>query len=100
MIPLLTIRADLAGYVSALITVYTLVIFAYIITNLVFTMGARIPYWRYTDAVLNFLRDVTEPYLRIFRRFIPAFGGIDLSPIVAIFALNIVGRIVVSLING
>jgi len=37
------------------------------------------------------LGKVTEPYLGIFRRFIPAIGGvIDISPIVAIFALRFI----------
>jgi uncharacterized protein YggT (Ycf19 family) len=40
------------------------------------------------------------PYLAIFRRFIPPLGPIDLSPIVGIFLLQIVGRIVVGLIRG
>jgi YggT family protein len=33
---------------------------------------------------------IVEPYLSIFRRFIPPIGMIDLSPIVAIFALKFV----------
>ncbi len=99
-VPLLTFRADAASYLHALITVYTLVIFAYIVSTWIFAMGVRVPYSRYTDAVLGFLRDVTEPYLRVFRRIIPSFGAIDLSPIVAILVLQIVGGIVVSLIRG
>ncbi len=99
-VPLLTFRVDAASYLHALITVYTLVIFAYIVSTWIFAMGVRVPYSRYTDAVLGFLRDVTEPYLRVFRRIIPSFGAIDLSPIVAILVLQIVGGIVVSLIRG
>ncbi|MGI8801846.1 MAG: YggT family protein [Solirubrobacteraceae bacterium] len=99
-VPLLTARADIADFLSALIWVYTLVIFAYIISILVFAMGVRIPYSRYTDAVLGFLRDVSEPYLRLFRRFIPMFGAFDLSPIIAILVLRIVGSIIVGIIRG
>ncbi len=99
-LPVLSVRVDVANYLDTLIWVYTLVIFAYIVSTWVFSMGLRIPYYRYTDAVLGFLRDVTEPYLRIFRRFIPSFGGFDFSPIIAIFALRIVGGIVVRLIRG
>ncbi|MEA2267020.1 MAG: YggT family protein [Solirubrobacteraceae bacterium] len=99
-LPLLTVRSDVASYLDALIWVYTLVIFAYIVSSWIFAMGIRIPYSRYTDAVLGFLRDVTEPYLSLFRRFIPPFGAFDFSPIIAIFALRIVGGIVVSLIRG
>jgi YggT family protein len=51
--------------------------------------------------VLGFLRDVCEPFLRIFRRVIPAFGGIDFSPILAIFTLQIVNSVVVGrIIHG
>ena len=50
--------------------------------------------------MLNFLRDVSEPYLRIFRKFIPPIGMFDLSPIVALLVLYFVGQIVVGLIQG
>ena len=56
----------------------------------------RPPYSRTLDAVLGFLRDICEPFLRIFRRFIPSLGGFDFSPILAIFTLQIVSRIVVN----
>jgi uncharacterized protein YggT (Ycf19 family) len=88
---------ELADFVAALVDVYTLLIFAYIVSQLVLQF-ARPSYSRALDAVLGFLRDVCEPYLRIFRRFIPAIGPFDLSPIVAIFTLRIVGAIVVNAI--
>ena len=50
--------------------------------------------------MLEFLRQVCEPYLAIFRRFIPPIGPLDISPIVAILVLSIVGGIVVNLIRG
>lgn len=92
-------RADIADFLSALLTVYSLLIFAYIISSLVFSFGGRLPYNRAVDAVLTFLRQVCEPYLRIFRRFIPPLGPFDLSPILAILVLNIVGGIVVGAIR-
>ena len=55
---------------------------------------------RWTDALLSFLRDVCEPYLRIFRRFIPMIGPLDISPIVAILVLQIGGGLIVSAIRG
>lgn len=39
--------------------------------------------------IISFLSPVTDPYLNIFRSFIPPIGGIDLSAILAIFALQI-----------
>jgi uncharacterized protein YggT (Ycf19 family) len=94
------VRDDIAGYVRAIITVYTLLIIAYILSSMFFAFGGRLPYARWSSAILGFLRDVCEPYLGIFRRFIPPLGPIDLSPIVAIFVLQIVGGIIARLIQG
>jgi YggT family protein len=89
---------QIASFVDALVWVYSIIIIAYIFSSMFFTVGGRIPYSRASRAVLDFLRDVSEPYLRIFRRFIPPLGPLDLSPMVAIIVLVIVGNIVVSLI--
>ena len=91
-------RQEIADFLSALIFVYTIIIVAWIVAQFVFSLGARVPYNRYFSAVMDFLRDVSEPYLRIFRRLPLRLGPIDFSPIVAIFVLRIVGNIVVSLI--
>jgi YggT family protein len=94
-------RTQIADFLSALIYVYTLLIILYIVIQLLFTVGFRPPYSRATDAVLGFLRDICEPFLRIFRRVIPSFGGIDLSPLLAILTLSILNNVVVSrLIHG
>jgi YggT family protein len=95
-----TVRDSIAGYVQALFFVYTLLIIAYILSSLFFNFGGRMPYSRWSSALLGFLRDVCEPYLSFFRRFIPPIGALDLSPIVAIFVLNILGGIIVRLIAG
>ncbi len=92
-------RDDVAGYVRAVVTVYTILIIAYILSSLVLQF-ASIPYARWSSALLGFLRDVCEPYLAIFRRFIPAFGPLDISPIIAIFVLQIAGSIVARVIQG
>jgi uncharacterized protein YggT (Ycf19 family) len=88
-------RTEIANYLSTLIYVYTLLIILYIIVNLLLTVGLRPPYSRASDAVLGFLRDVCEPFLRIFRRVIPMMGGWDFSPILAILTLQILNNLVV-----
>jgi YggT family protein len=95
-----TVREQIAAFLGALLLVYILIIFAYIITSLIFSFGGRIPYSRWSSAVLGFLRDVSEPYLGIFRRFIPPIGPIDISPIVAILVLQLVGGLIIALIRG
>jgi YggT family protein len=100
MFLLATFRDDLANYVQAIFYVYTLLIIAYILTSLFFAFGGRVPYARWSGALIGFLRDVCEPYLRIFRRFIPPIGPLDLSPVIGILVLNFVGALIVSLIRG
>jgi YggT family protein len=94
-------RTQIADYLSTLIYVYTLLIILYIVIQLLFSVGLRPPYSRATDVILQFLRDICEPFLRIFRRILPTFGGLDFSPILAIFTLQIINSVVVlGLIHG
>ncbi|HSZ13785.1 MAG TPA: YggT family protein [Solirubrobacteraceae bacterium] len=88
-------RTDVAGFLSTVIYVYTLLIIVYIVVQLLFAAGLRPPYSRTTDSVLGFLRDVVEPFLRIFRRLSPRLGGFDFSPMLAIISLYLVNIIVV-----
>ena len=93
-------REDVADYVSTLTLVYLVLIFIRIIMSWI----PRIPYNRFLAAVLKFVSDVTDPYLNLFRRFLPPVrlgpGALDLSPIVATFVLLIVSGIVSNLIRG
>jgi YggT family protein len=99
-LPLAIGRADIADYVDTLVLVYLVLIFIRIILS----WFRSIPYHPWLSAFLTFVHDVTDPYLNLFRRFIPMArlggAGIDLSPIVATFALLIVGGIVADLIRG
>jgi YggT family protein len=95
-----TARDQVASFLEALIQVYMILIIAYILFSLVQSAGVRVPYNRVTSTTQTFLRDAVEPYLALFRRFIPPLGMFDLSAIVGILALQIVGQIVVSLVRG
>lgn len=44
------------------------------------------------------LREVTDMYLNIFRRFIPPIGGLDFSPIIAIIVLQILQGLITGLV--
>jgi YggT family protein len=100
MIALASTRGAIANYVDALFTVYILLIFVYILLNLLFSFGVRLPYARWSDVLVGFVRDVSEPYLRIFRRIIPPIGMIDLTPMIAILVLIIVRTVLVNAISG
>lgn len=100
MISLALSRFDVADYVSALFTVYIILIFL----NVLISWVPRMPYNRALRATLDFIKETTDPYLNLFRRFLPPLGGggfaLDLSPILGVITLFIVRAIVVSLIQG
>jgi uncharacterized protein YggT (Ycf19 family) len=100
VIELASTRSDVAHYVSTLLLVYMIIIFVYILLNLMLSLGLRMPYSRGTDVVLKFLRDVCDPYLRIFRRIVPTIGMIDFSPWLAIIVLIILQQVIPPLISG
>ena len=82
----LALLADAASsvntFIDVFIYVYVLLIFVYILTSWV-----RLPYSPWVRRFSDFLRDVCEPYLRLFRRLLPPLGPLDLSPVVAIVLL-------------
>lgn len=45
------------------------------------------------------LSQITDPYLNLFRQLIPPIGGLDLSPMLAIFALQLVVRVLAPVIQ-
>ncbi|MBM3667010.1 MAG: YggT family protein [Actinobacteria bacterium] len=93
-------RDDVAHYVNSLFLVYIILIFIRVLLSWI----PRMPYNPVLRAVVDFVHQVTDPYLNLFRRFLPPLGGggmaIDISPIIAIFVLLIAQRIVVGLIAG
>ncbi|HEY7454856.1 MAG TPA: YggT family protein [Thermoleophilaceae bacterium] len=92
-------RSDVADYVSTLAFVYLILIFIRILMSWI----PRMPYNRYLSAFLQFVSDVTDPYLNLFRRVLPMVrigpGALDLSPIVATIVLLVVSGIVAGLIR-
>ena len=93
-------RDDVANYVITLVYVYVILIFIRILMSWL----PRVPYSRPLDIVLTFVRDVVDPYLNIFRRFVPMAriggAGIDLSPMIGTLVLIFVGNLVAGLIAG
>jgi YggT family protein len=100
VIPLATVRGEVGDYVETLTYVYVALIFIAVLISFI----PRVPYNRYLDMFLTFVRDVTDPYLRLFRRFLPMVrlgpGALDLSPFVGTIVLVFVGPLIASLIRG
>jgi YggT family protein len=92
-------RGDIANYVDALVLVY----FVLILLNIVLSWIGQfrpIPYNLTLRAVTGFIEESTNPYLNVFRRWVPRIGPLDISPIFATIVLLVVGGIVVDLIAG
>lgn len=93
-------RVDVANYVDAIFIVYIILILIRILLSWI----PRMPYYRWLSATVDFIHQVTDPYLNFFRRFLPPIGGggmaFDLSPILAIIVLYIARAVIVPLIEG
>ena len=75
--------------IDTFLWVYILLLFVYVLLSWV-----RLPYTVWVRRLTEFLRDVCEPYLRIFRRILPPLGPLDLSPVVATLALIALIRVI------
>ena len=84
----------IGSFVDVFIGVYILLILAFIILSWV-----RLPYSVWLNRIQRFLYDVCDPYLRLFRRFVPPIGPLDLSPWVAVLVLVVLQQIVHSILN-
>ena len=84
-------RLFIINTIHWLFALYTLMIAVRII-------GSWFPRFAYHQ-VMRFLRFYTDPYLNLFRRFIPPIGGVlDLSPILAFFGLQIMEKFLIFLL--
>jgi YggT family protein len=75
--------ADLLGLVGTALRVYSYLILARAIGSFFIRDWSR--------GIPRFLFEVTEPVLGTVRRFIPPISGLDFSPMIAFFALSILG---------
>jgi YggT family protein len=85
----------ISTWVRAFVDVYTILVIAWIIASWV-----RLPYNIWINRIRTFLDDTVSPYVGVFRRFIPMVGPLDLSPMVAIIALQIGSTILQNVLDG
>jgi len=97
-LPQLTLLADtisrIESFVDVFIGVYILLIFAFILMSWI-----RVPYSLWLNRIQRFLYDVVDPYLRLFRRFVPPVGPLDLSPVLAIVVLIVLQQVIHTILN-
>ena len=91
--PQLVVLADtvsgVESFVDVFVYVYILLILVYIILSWI-----RLPYSVWLNRIQRFLHDVCDPYLRLYRRFLPPLGPLDLSPMVGVIVLIVFLQIV------
>src|SRR5204862_4259186 len=82
------------SFVDVFLGVYILLILAYIILSWI-----RLPYSVWLNRIQRFLYDVCDPYLRVFRRVLPNFGPLDLSPVVGVAALYVLLAVAINILD-
>jgi len=82
------------------IEIYIFIIIASVIVSWLVAFNVLSSTHPATINLLRFLGKVTDPVLRSVQRYIPSIGGIDISPIIVIFGLMILQRIVMTVFMG
>lgn len=91
-------RALVAEFISSLTLIYTMLLIAAIVISMFQSVGGRIPYNRALRVVLDFVDEVTAPVLNACRRILPPIGPLDLSPMIAIIGVQLLGRVLIAII--
>ncbi|MCT8268507.1 YggT family protein [Afifella sp. JA880] len=78
-----------------ILNLYTWVIIASAIFSWLYAFNVVNPRNQVVSTIGRMLYQLTEPVLRPIRRFVPAFGGLDISPIIAILLIFLLQRIIV-----
>lgn len=65
----------------------------YLVLLIIRILLSWFPQVNWYDPPFSILSQLTDPYLNIFRSFIPPIGGIDFSAILAIFLLQMVASV-------
>src|SRR5438105_13494620 len=94
VLPFLDTISRVESFVDVFIGVYVLLILAYIVASWI-----RLPYSVWLNRIQRFLYDVCDPYLRLFRRFLPTFGPVDLSPVIGVAFLYILLAVVINILD-
>ena len=79
---------------DSIISLYLWCLFIFVILSWLINFGIVNTQNRFIYLVMDFLYKITEPPLRPIRRFVPNFGGIDISPIILVFALIFVRNLI------
>ncbi|HEX2257019.1 MAG TPA: YggT family protein [Afifellaceae bacterium] len=75
--------------------IYVWIIIASAIFSWLFAFNVVNPRNQFVATIGNALYQLTEPVLRPIRRYVPIFGGLDISPIILILLIFLLQRVIV-----
>ncbi len=70
-------------------------IYIILVLRILLTWFPNVDWWKQP---FKFMHDFSEPFFAPFRKIIPPFGGMDISPIVAFLVLQLVFDLVLKII--
>lgn len=84
---------NLAYLISAIVQVYVIAIFIYVLMSWIPNNGGII------GQIYSAMGTFCDPYLNLFKKFIPPIGGmIDISPMIAIIALQLLANFIINML--
>ena len=84
--------------ISLLFNVFTFLILIDVIGSWIVSARVQLPNWAYD--ILTTVRSIVAPVLDPVRKILPTLGGLDFSPIVALFLLDLLRRLILSALIG
>ena len=86
---------SLLGLIIQIINLYKFILLIYIIATWLINFNIINTSNRFVYSVMEILYKLSEPSLRIVRKYIPNFGSIDISPIIVYLALEFLQRLII-----
>ncbi|MEO0357193.1 MAG: YggT family protein [Pseudomonadota bacterium] len=86
--------------ITAFLGIVKFFIFAHFIMSWLISFNVLNPYQPFVGQIWNFLSRLLEPIYAPIRRILPDLGGIDLSPIVALFGIFAIERVLQQVVFG
>jgi uncharacterized membrane protein ylmG len=64
---------------------------------LAYILTSWVPQFK-NNIIVEFLEAICEPYLKVFRKIIPPFGMLDISPIAALIVLSVIENLIITVL--
>jgi YggT family protein len=82
------VTSQAVSIVGGILNFYSFLIIVYVLMTWIPMRGGVLE-------IHQVIGSIVEPYLGLFRRFIPPLGGMDISPIAAILVLNLLQTLII-----